>query len=51
MRVSFAFDDELFKLVKTWLPYISIKEPKQMQDEFENILKEYLKESEKDDEI
>ena len=51
VRVSFAFDDELFKLVKTWLPYISIKEPKQMQDEFENILKEYLKESEKDDEI
>lgn len=46
VRVSFAFDDELFKLVKTWLPYISIKEPKQMQDKFENILKEYLKEGE-----
>lgn len=43
VRVSFAFDDELFKFVKTWLPYITIKEPSQMQDKFESILKGYLK--------
>lgn len=42
LRLSFAFEDELFKLVKTWLPYIRIQEPKHLQDKFEKILKEYL---------
>ena len=42
VRVSFAFDDELFKFVKTWLPYIIIKEPKEMQEKFESVLKDYL---------
>lgn len=42
VRLSFAFEDELFKLVKTWLPYIRIQEPKHLQDKFERILKEYL---------
>ena len=49
VRVSFAFDDELFKFVKTWLPYIIIKEPKQMQVKFESILKGYLQESKNDE--
>lgn len=43
VRVSFAFDDELFKFVKTWLPYISIQEPQDLQGKFENILKGYLR--------
>ena len=42
VRVSFAFDDELFKFVKTWLPYIIIAEPEHLQDKFEKILKDYL---------
>lgn len=37
-----SYEDELFKFVKTWLPYIRIQEPKHLQDKFEKILKEYL---------
>ena len=51
VRVSFAFDDELFKFVKTWLPFVMIQEPKAMQSEFERILKGYLSESENDEKL
>ena len=49
--MSFAFDDELFKFVKTWLPFVMIQEPKAMQSEFERILKGYLSESENDEKL
>ena len=43
VRMFYAFEDELFKLVKTWLPYISIQE-KSLQERFNAILREYLNE-------
>ena len=46
VRMFYAFEDELFKLVKTWLPYISIQE-KPLQERFNAILREYLNEKEK----
>lgn len=35
-----------FKLVKTWLPYVSVQE-KALQEKFNEILKNYLKNNDK----
>lgn len=42
VRVYYAFEDELFKIVKTWLPYIKITQPTHLQGKFNEILKGYL---------
>lgn len=45
VRVFYAFEDELFKIVKTWLPFITIAEPAHLQGKFNEILKGYLREN------
>ncbi len=34
--------EEIFPILKTWLPKIKVIEPPELQDEFENIIKSYL---------
>lgn len=46
VRMFYAFEDELFKLVKTWLPYVSVQE-KALQEKFNEMLKNYLKNNDK----
>ncbi len=38
-----AFDDEILHLVKYWIPYIQIIEPKELTQKLHNILTQYLK--------
>ncbi|MBF0984648.1 MAG: transcriptional regulator, partial [Campylobacter sp.] len=38
-----AYDDEILRVVKYWLPFIKIVEPLNLKDKFENLLKDYLK--------
>lgn len=38
-----SYDDEILKLVKYWIPYIKIVEPKYLKDKINDTLKEYLK--------
>lgn len=37
-----SYDDEILKLVKYWIPYIKIIEPKYLKDKMHTILKKYL---------
>ena len=38
-----AYDDEILRVVKYWLPFIRIVESLNLKDKFENLLKDYLK--------
>ena len=38
-----AYDDEILRVVKYWLPFIKIVEPLNLKDKFENLLRDYLK--------
>jgi len=38
-----AYDDEILRVVKYWLPFIKIVEPQNLRDKFEKLLKDYLK--------
>lgn len=44
IEVEFAFDDELLNLVKAWIPYVKVVEPKELNDKLKNLLKEYIQE-------
>ena len=45
LEVRFAFDDELLNVVKAWIPYIKIIEPKELDIKLKDILKNYIKDS------
>lgn len=45
LEVNFAFDDELLDVVKAWMPYIKIIEPKELDVKLKDILKDYIKDS------
>ncbi|WP_236864114.1 WYL domain-containing protein [Campylobacter devanensis] len=45
LEVNFAFDDELLNVVKAWIPYIKIIEPKELDVKLKDILKDYIKDS------
>ena len=42
LEVRFAFDDELLNVVKAWIPYIKIIEPKELNAKLKNSLLEYV---------
>ena len=42
LEVNFAFDDELLNVVKAWIPYIKIVEPKELNAKLKNSLLEYV---------
>ena len=42
LEVNFAFDDELLNVIKAWIPYIKIIEPKELDIKLKNILKNYI---------
>lgn len=42
IRYSFAFDDEIFNFLKVWIPYAQIKEPKELQMRFNEMLEDYV---------
>lgn len=42
LEVRFAFDDELLNVVKAWIPYIKIVEPKELNAKLKNSLLEYV---------
>ncbi|MGB2553885.1 WYL domain-containing protein, partial [Campylobacter sp. MOP51] len=37
-----AYDDEILRVVKYWIPFIKIVSPVRLKEKFENILKKYL---------
>lgn len=37
-----AYDDEILRVVKYWIPFIKIVSPVKLKEKFENILKKYL---------
>ena len=41
LEVRFTFDDELLNVVKSWIPYIKIVEPQELNAELKNSLLEY----------
>lgn len=41
LEVRFTFDDELLNVVKAWIPYIKIIEPKELNTKLKNSLLEY----------
>ena len=41
LEVNFDFDDELLNVVKAWIPYIKIVEPKELNAKLKNSLLEY----------
>ncbi|TKX28344.1 transcriptional regulator [Campylobacter sp. MIT 12-5580] len=43
-RVKFSYDDELLNVVKLYLPFIKIIEPKSLQSKLKETLRQYLKE-------
>ena len=43
IRFSYAFDDEVFNFLKLWIPYATIKEPKDLQKKFNERLREYVR--------
>ena len=43
VECSVAFEDELFNIIKQWIPYIKIIEPKGMQEKLNETLLEYVK--------
>ena len=42
LEVNFAFDDELLNVIKAWIPYIKIIEPKELDTKLKDILKNYI---------
>ncbi len=46
-----SYDDEILKIVKYWLPYIKILEPKYLKEKLQNVLKEYILEEVNDYEL
>lgn len=42
-KVKFSYDDELLNVVKLYLPFIKITEPKSLQEKLTQTLKQYLK--------
>ncbi len=42
LTIEVTHEDELFDLMKKWLPYIRVLEPEILQHKFERILREYL---------
>ena len=42
LDVEFAFDDELLNIIKVWIPYMKIVEPKELDIKLKNILKNYI---------
>ena len=45
LEVNFDFDDELLNVIKVWIPYIKIIEPKELDIKLKDILKDYIKDS------
>ena len=45
LEVNFDFDDELLNVIKVWIPYIKIIEPKELDVKLKDILKDYIKDS------
>ena len=45
LEVNFDFDDELLNVIKAWIPYIKIIEPKELDIKLKDILKNYIKDS------
>ena len=45
LEVNFDFDDELLNVIKAWIPYIKIIEPKELDIKLKDILKDYIKDS------
>lgn len=43
IEVKFSFDDELLNLVKAWIPYVKIIEPKALNSKLKELLKGYIK--------
>ena len=43
INTEVAYDDEILRVVKYWLPFIKILEPKNLRDKFEELLRDYLK--------
>ncbi|RLA66646.1 MAG: hypothetical protein DRQ78_03945 [Epsilonproteobacteria bacterium] len=43
LTVSISHKEEIFTVLKKWLPQIRIIEPRELQEEFEKVLTEYLK--------
>ena len=39
LEVNFDFDDELLNVIKVWIPYIKIIEPKELDIKLKDILK------------
>ena len=42
LDVEFAFDDELLNIIKAWIPYMKIIEPKELDTKLKDILKNYI---------
>lgn len=42
LSTEVAYDDEILRVVKYWLPFIKIKEPEYLRVKFEKLLGEYL---------
>ena len=42
VSTKIAFDEEILKIVRYWIPHISVVSPVRLQDELENGLKKYL---------
>ena len=42
VSTKIAFDEEILKIVRYWIPHVSIVSPVRLQDEIENTLKKYL---------
>ena len=43
LSTKVAYDQEIFRIVRAWIPHIKILTPKDWQDKLEDTLKEYLK--------
>ena len=43
LSTEVAYDDEILRVVKYWLPFIKIKEPEYLRVKFEKLLEEYLR--------
>lgn len=42
LDVEFAFDDELLNIIKAWIPYMKIIEPRELNAKLKGILKNYI---------
>ena len=42
LSTKVAYDDDILRVVKYWLPFIKIKEPEYLRMKFERLLGEYL---------